>query len=151
MTENIFKAVNAAHKDIEKSHKKAAALKLKKEQEWAERQEEIAMENEAENGRNSELAATGKLKIKSTKSILGNNNKMTKMEKVQSELKVQEEFLKQKADLKDLKKLAEIKSNKFDTEFLMQCMDLTHKQLTHLTCLLIETMKTLVEDQNISV
>ena len=37
--------------------------------------------------------------------------------------------LKAKADVKDLLALNEIKSNKFDTEVLMRCVDVQHKQI----------------------
>jgi hypothetical protein len=40
---------------------------------------------------------------------------------------VNDDLLTQKADLKDLLALGEIKSNKFDTNFLMKCVDIQHK------------------------
>ena len=55
--------------------------------------------------------------------------------------------LAQKAELKDLAKLNDIKSNKFDTDFLMNCTDIHHRQLEHLAVLLIETVKTLIQTQ----
>ena len=52
--------------------------------------------------------------------------------------------LNQKADLKDLQALSEIKSNKFDTDFLMRCVDIQHKQITHVAVLLVEAVKTML-------
>ena len=40
---------------------------------------------------------------------------------------INDDLLTQKADLKDLLALGEIKSNKFDTNFLMKCVDIQHK------------------------
>ena len=55
-----------------------------------------------------------------------------------------QEILRQKADIKDLIKLGEIKSNKFDTEFLQKCADVQHDQIQHIIVLLLEILKTLV-------
>jgi len=49
-----------------------------------------------------------------------------------------------KANLSDLQTLNDLKSNKIDTEQTMICVDILHKQITHLIVLLIETMKTIV-------
>jgi len=50
----------------------------------------------------------------------------------------------QKAVIKDLLALGEIKSNKFDTNFLMKCVDIQHKQITHIVVLLVEAVKTML-------
>jgi len=57
---------------------------------------------------------------------------------------INDDLLTQKADLKDLLALGEIKSNKFDTNFLMKCVDIQHKQITHIVVLLVEAVKTMV-------
>lgn len=41
--------------------------------------------------------------------------------------------------------LNELKSNKFDTEVLMRCVDIQHKQITHLSVLLTESLKTIIK------
>ena len=46
--------------------------------------------------------------------------------------------------MSDLKILNDLKSNKIDTEQTMICVDILHKQITHIIVLLIETMKTIV-------
>ena len=53
--------------------------------------------------------------------------------------------LKNKADVEDVKHLHVIKSNKLDTEQNLQCIDILHKQITHIIVLLIELMKTSVQ------
>lgn len=55
-----------------------------------------------------------------------------------------DEALKGKADIKDLMAMNEMKSNKFDMEILMRCIDIQHKQITHLVVLFTESMKTLI-------
>jgi hypothetical protein len=52
--------------------------------------------------------------------------------------------LVKKANLSDLQTLNDLKSNKVDTEQTMICVDILHKQITHLIVLLIEAMKTIV-------
>ena len=51
-------------------------------------------------------------------------------------------ILKAKADVQDLRELKELKSNKVDTESAMQCIDIVHKQLSHVIVLFIEFLKT---------
>lgn len=46
--------------------------------------------------------------------------------------------LEHKADLKDLIKLGELKSNKFDTDLLLKCVEVQHSQIQHLAVILIE-------------
>ena len=91
----------------------------------------------------------GKLRILSPTTIM--KNKMSKMERVQHELKGLEDLVKSKADTKELNKMGEQKSNKFDTEFILKCVSLQHKQLQHLACLLAETQRSLLEDHKTSV
>lgn len=52
--------------------------------------------------------------------------------------------LVKKANLSDLQTLNDLKTNKVDTEQTMICVDILHKQITHLIVLLIEAMKTIV-------
>jgi hypothetical protein len=57
----------------------------------------------------------------------------------------EDEAMRQKADIKDVMALNDIKSNKFDTEILMRCVDIQHKQISHVCVLLNECMKTLIK------
>lgn len=57
---------------------------------------------------------------------------------------INDDLLMQKADVKDLVALGELKSNKFDTNFLMKCVDIQHKQITHVVVLLVEAVKTML-------
>ena len=57
------------------------------------------------------------------------------------------EAWKHKADRKDLIALNEIKSNKHDVEQLMRCIDIQHKQISHLVVLFYEVQKTLISQK----
>ena len=57
------------------------------------------------------------------------------------------QLLQQKVDVNELKALNDIKSNKVDTEQTMRCVDILHKQLTHVMVLIIELVKTNVMSQ----
>ena len=56
-------------------------------------------------------------------------------------------MLRRKADLSDLRDLTDLKANKKDTEALMRCVDIQHKQLCHLIVLFVEAIKTLIRTQ----
>jgi len=56
-------------------------------------------------------------------------------------------LLRSKADVKDLQKLGELKSNKFDTDLLLKCAEVQHDQMKHITVILNEAIKTLISTQ----
>ena len=56
-------------------------------------------------------------------------------------------ILEQKVDIKQLNALNDVKTNKVDTEQLMRCVDIMHKQITHIMVLIIELGKTIVTQQ----
>lgn len=57
------------------------------------------------------------------------------------------DHLSQKADVKELLALNEIKINRFDTEALMRCFDIQHKQITHLIVLFVEAIETVINNK----
>jgi hypothetical protein len=58
-----------------------------------------------------------------------------------------EDTFNTKADVNDLNAMNDVKANKVDTEAAMRCVDILHKQLSHLIVLFVEAMKTLIHQQ----
>ena len=54
------------------------------------------------------------------------------------------EMLRSKADVKDLIKMGELKSNKFDTDLLLKCAEVQHDQMKHIAVIVNEAVKTLI-------
>lgn len=54
--------------------------------------------------------------------------------------------LDKKADLRDLQYLMDLKSNKEDTEQVMRCVDIQHRQISNFVTLFVECLKTLIKE-----
>ena len=54
------------------------------------------------------------------------------------------DIINKKADVKDLIKMGSLKSNKFDTDLLLKCAEVQHDQIQHITVILNEALKTLI-------
>lgn len=72
------------------------------------------------------------------------NAKMTATQPIHDDDK--DDLIKGKADMKDLLAIGEMKSNKFDTEILMRCVDIQHKQILQIVVLITEGMKTQIKN-----
>lgn len=86
----------------------------------------MAMEEQLEFERKNTEAARNQGKNKASKRTLGASpSRYKSTSKVPARAAaVNDELLTHKADMKDLQALSEIKSNKFDTDFLMKCVDI---------------------------
>lgn len=106
----------------------------------------MAMEEQLEFERKNTEAARNQGKNKASKRTLGASPSRYKTtnKAAARPAAVNDELLTQKADVKDLQALNEIKSNKIDTDFLMKCVDIQHKQITHIVVLLVEAVKTML-------
>ena len=54
--------------------------------------------------------------------------------------------LNKKADFRDLQYLMDLKSNKEDTEQIMRCVDIQHRQISNFVTLFVECLKTLIKE-----
>jgi len=106
----------------------------------------MAMEEQLELDRKAAAANKALSKNKASKRTLGASPSRYKTtnKSVTRPVANNDDLLMQKADIKDLLALGEIKSNKFDTNFLMKCVDIQHKQITHIVVLLVEAVKTML-------
>ena len=89
----------------------------------------MAMEEQVELDRKAAAANAALGKNKASKRALGaspSRYKTTNKSNTRPAA-MNDDLLMQKADVKDLLALGEIKSNKFDTNFLMKCVDIQHK------------------------
>ena len=50
-------------------------------------------------------------------------------------------ILNSKANQRDIDLIKEMKTNKYDSDMQMKCVDIMHKQVTHMAVLLIEIIK----------
>lgn len=57
-------------------------------------------------------------------------------------------IIKTKANKEDVERLQEIKANKQDIEQQMKAVDIMHRQITHLSILLTEVQKSIINEQN---
>jgi hypothetical protein len=106
----------------------------------------MAMEEQLELDRKAAAANKAFNKNKASKRALGASPSRYKTtnKSATRPVAMNDDLLMQKADMKDLLALSEIKSNKFDTNFLMKCVDIQHKQITHIVVLLVEAVKTML-------
>lgn len=67
---------------------------------------------------------------------------MGEIENVSSIL--EDDALRKKADMKDLVALSDMKSNKVDTEMLLQCVKIQHQQISHVGVILAECLRSML-------
>ena len=65
-------------------------------------------------------------------------------EEVQAEYWIS--IIKKKANRDEVERLYEIKANKFDSEQQMRALDIMHRQISHVSILLLEIQKQLVNE-----
>ena len=58
------------------------------------------------------------------------------------------QMIQTKAEKIDLERIQEIKANKSDVEHQMKAIDIMHRQMTHLSILLTEMQKQIINEQN---
>ena len=57
-------------------------------------------------------------------------------------------IVKMKANIDDVNRLNDTKANKHDSEQQMRALDIMHRQVTHLSVLLLEVQKQMINEQN---
>lgn len=141
MEQSIYDSVKKANNTIikqqeklEEKRRKAAIEDMKLKAELFEKAAAKAAKKSNKKGGSNSRSPDSKIQM--TITPLPRNSQMEKDEN--------DEVWKNKADMKDLLAMNELKTNKFDTEILMRCVDVQHKHISHIAVLFNEISKTLI-------